>query len=78
MAGLAESVAQIKVAALGRPLTLADVIRQVLGMAARYAYRTLTSLIGCSPAKRKYSLIMRVYYRRAIVSYLTEYNRSKK
>ena len=76
MEGLAESVAQIKVAELGHSLSLVEVIRCLFGMAARYAYRALTSLIGLTEAKRKYSEIIRVYYRKAIISYVTEYKRS--
>lgn len=77
MGGLAASSAQLKVAELGRPLSLAEVIGHLFRMAARYAYRTLTSLIGHTQVNRKYSRIIRVYCLRALISYVTEYKRSK-
>ena len=77
MEGLAGSVAQMKVAELGRPLSMADITWYLFGIAARYAYRSLTSLIGLTQAKRTFSRIASVYYRRVIVSYVTEYKRSK-
>ena len=77
MEGLAGSVAQMKVAELGRPLSFAYVTGRLLAITAHYTYRTLTSLTGRTQAKRIFSRILKAYFRTAFVAYVNEYKRSK-